>query len=283
MLMSSRVSSLFCRFGLGLALMSSGWAFAACPPAGAGEQVVFELVECLGNPDPKLRDEVGFGGLQKMLRGGKTDAATLQALRVRLLAILAEPADAAGFRQPFAALALSEVARVDRLQPFLSAGEREQLVQAAARYLAGVRDYRGFDEREGWRHGVAHGADLMLQLSLNPRLDRPLAEAMLAAIAQQVVPAGDHFYRYGESERLMAPVFYLARRGWLTAEDWERWFAPSLARLPKGGAQTQAGLAARHNLGAFVSALYLSVRESGNAEVEQAMLPALKKAAKALD
>ena len=30
-----------------------------------------------------------------------------------------------------------------------------------------VRDYRGFDAKQGWRHGVAHGADLLLQLSRN--------------------------------------------------------------------------------------------------------------------
>ena len=27
---------------------------------------------------------------------------------------------------------------------------------AAAAYLSGVRDYRGYDETAGWRHGVAH-------------------------------------------------------------------------------------------------------------------------------
>lgn len=52
-----------------------------------------------------------------------------------------------------------------------------------------MRDLRGFDAVQGWRHGVAHGADLLLQLALNPALRRVQAEALLAAIASQVLPA----------------------------------------------------------------------------------------------
>ena len=48
----------------------------------------------------------------------------------------------------------------------------QQAVDAAARYLQSVRDYRGFDEREGWRHGVAHGSDLIWQLAVNPRTSK---------------------------------------------------------------------------------------------------------------
>jgi hypothetical protein len=49
-----------------------------------------------------------------------------------------------------------------------------------------VSDYRGFDDKEGWRHGVAHGSDWLMQLALNPALDRGQLDQMLAAIATQV-------------------------------------------------------------------------------------------------
>ena len=35
----------------------------------------------------------------------------------------------------------------------------------------GREAHHGYDEREGWRHGVAHGADLLLQLSMDKRVD----------------------------------------------------------------------------------------------------------------
>ena len=105
-------------------------------------------------------------------------------------------------------------------------------------------DYRGFDASEGWRHGVAHGADLLLQLSLNLALDRAQLDAILAAIASQVMPATGHFYIYGEGDRLMAPVFYIGRRGALSTAEWSEWFARLSARRPKAG-RGDAGLARR--------------------------------------
>ena len=144
--------------------------------------------------------------------------------------------------------------------------ERAALVAQAARYLAGVRDYRGFDARDGSRHGVAHGADLALQLSLNPALDQPMGEALLSANASQVLPSGEHAWRFGEAERLMAPVFHLGRRTWWTPVEWQTWFDGLLARRAPLAVPTPLGLAQRHNLVAFLSALYVTLLESTDAE-----------------
>ena len=73
--------------------------------------------------------------------------------------------DAAGLAQPFAAMVLVEVARADRIDQHLSAVERTELVQAGSDYLSSVRDYRGYVQKEGWRHAVAHAADLMMCLT----------------------------------------------------------------------------------------------------------------------
>src|SRR5258705_220852 len=78
--------------------------------------------------------------------------------------------------------------------------------------LLGVTDRRGFDATQGWRHGVAHGADLLLQLGLNPALSAAQLDAIVQAIASQVAPAGEHFYVYGEPERLARPIAYIAKR-----------------------------------------------------------------------
>lgn len=242
-----------------------------------------ELLPCLGDPDPTVRDGLAFEGLQAWMRAGRIAPATVQTMRQRLLADLATP-DPRGFRPPFAALVLAEVARIDRLRPYLSAEERADLVARTAAYLMGVRDYRGFDPVEGWRHGVAHGADLALQLALNPQLTREQGEALLTAIASQVVAADAHAYRHGEPERLMAPAFYLARRGWWSAEDWERWFLGVGARVPKASMfQSLAGQAGRHNLTAFFSAVYVQAREGPDRAVEAVWLPGVRKAMRGMD
>lgn len=226
------------------------------------QALALQAVACLSSPDPVERDELAFESLQAWLRADQLDSATVQTLRSRLTAQLTAP-DPQGFSRPFAALVLADVARMDRIKPYLSAEQRGELVGAATGYLRNVRDYRGFDEEEGWRHGVAHAADIMLQLSLNPALGRAEHEQILSAIASQVAPAGEHFYRYGEGERLMAPVFYLSRAKTMTCADWDGWFARLAAPPAPGTAGTrQAALARTHNLNAFLQPLYVNIGES---------------------
>lgn len=284
------------------AAMSS--SIAACPPAGASKEsllaskqagwsvaddarrqrLALELLDCLGNADPVLRDDLAFDALSRWMRGRQLTPATMQSVRLALLPRI-EPAarDAAGFGAPFAALALAEIARADRLQPFLSTDQRDRLVRAGAAYLSSVRDYRGFDAHDGWRHGVAHGADLMLQLALNPAIARDEVDAILAAVASQVIAADAHFYVYGEGDRLMAPVYYIGRRALLSADEWNAWFLALTSRRQKPAAPTQASLAATHDLAAFLLPLYAALKESGDAQMQARMLPAVAAALKTLD
>lgn len=274
-------------------------AGAACPPGGMQrsellalkaakwqvaddarrQQLALGMADCLADPDPVLRDEIGFEALSAWMRGEQLATATVQSLRTTLLPRLAA-ADPQGVSRPFAALALAEVARVDRRKPYLSPAQRQALVAAAAAYLSGVRDYRGYDEQAGWRHGVAHGADLMLQLALNPALGKAEHEAILAAIASQVLPA--HFYIYGEGERLMAPVFYLARRDTLTAAEWEAWLTRLVATRKPILPMSQAALAQAHNLKLFLYPLFASLSQSQDAAQRERLLPAVTKALKSL-
>jgi len=286
-----------------LCLLGCGVAGASCPPGtttklalqvlkqvewkvagdNARQALALALLDCLASPDPELRDGIAFDAISRWARAKALTPATLQTIRTTLLPRLRPDADSNGFAQPFAALTLAEVARADRVQPFFSDAERGELVDAATTYLTTLSDYRGFDASEGWRHGVAHGADLLLQLSLNLALDRAQLDAILAAVASQVMPANGHFYIYGESERLMAPVFYIGRRGTLTAADWSAWFGALANRRAPATPPTQASLAASHDLAAFLLSLYASLRESGSAEMQAQMLPAVVAAIKTLD
>ena len=287
----------------GLATLSSQ---AACPPEGqslAGLQALraarwqgptpeadaarpalaLALLDCLANPDPVWRDEIAFEALQAWMRSRVLDQATVRQVQQRVSAILATPPDAAGFAQPFASLLLAEVARVDRLQPFLQPAERDALLRQSAAYLQGVRDYRAFDARQGWRHGVAHGADGLLQWSLNPALGRDQADVLLAAIARQVAPADGHAWQHGEPDRLMAPVFYLARRPLLSAADWQGWFDALLAGRAPATPVNAVALAQRHNLGMFLNSLYVAVAESTDAALRERLMPGLRQAIKRLE
>jgi hypothetical protein len=277
-------------------LLATANAGASCPANGPAlkaakwevqedakrQLLALGMLDCLASPDPEQRDGIGFEAIQWWARNDKLDTATLQAMRTTLLARLGT-SDPQGFAQPFAALALAEVARGDRRKPFLSDAERKAMVATATTWLAAVRDYRGYDEKEGWRHGVAHGADLLLQLALNPALDKPDHEAILRAVGTQVNAANGHFYIYGEGERLMAPVFYLARRDLIAPAEWEAFFMRLVKFDGPMMPMKQATLARMHNVKGFLYPLYASLQESKDEAQRARLLPFVTKALKQLD
>jgi len=270
-------------------------ASAACPPAGqdraslqalkaanfaianaASRDALAEgLLDCLGDPDPVLRDGIAFEALSAWMRAGAFDPERLRSLRDALYTRL-DGDDGEGFRKPFAALVLSEVARTDRISPWMRGDERAAMVERASAYLESVRDYRGYDDDAGWRHGVAHGADWAMQLALDPALDRAQLQRLLAAVASQAMAADGHAYVFGEGERLARPVLYAARRGLLDDAAWKAWFAALVAKLgpPRADYGDAAWLARRHDLVQFLDAAWVGAAGSADPAIE-ALRPAI--------
>ncbi|GAA0863041.1 hypothetical protein GCM10009115_12130 [Sphingopyxis soli] len=230
------------------------------------------LAACLGDPDPAMRDGFAFTLWSEGLRGRHLSAAQMRRTLALLTEMAAVPEDAAGFRRPFAALALSEIARADRIEAWMTDAELHALARTGAAYLRGVTDYRGFVPGEGWRHGVAHGSDLALQLALNPRLARADADLLLGAIASQVAPAASPYYHHGESARLARPVLFLARRADIDDAAWAAWFKtlyPDSSARWKDVHTGDAGLAAVHNTTGFANAIYVSAAEAQDPQIKR--------------
>jgi Protein of unknown function (DUF2785) len=256
----------------------------ALTDAAARRSLALGLTGCLDDPNPRLRDGIAFEALSTWMRAGVLDRQTLGELRDRLMPMLANP-DAQGFRGPFAALVMAEVARTDRINAWLSTEERDALVEAAAKFLTGIQDYRAFSNAEGFRHGVAHGADFALQLALNPAVVRPQLDRLLVAIATQVAPRQIVSYHAGEPDRLARPVLFIAQRGLHTDDEWKAWFGQVLSPKPMAAwdaaFSTEAGLAKRHNVRAFLLSVYASASASENAGVRQ-LLPPIREGLKLL-
>lgn len=232
---------------------ATGFAIA---DAGQRDQRALALVDCLEDADPLLRDGIAFEALSAWMRGKQLDVGTLRSLEGKLLSQL-DGADAQGFRKPFAALVLSEVARTDRVEPWMTADERARMVVAAAAYLESVRDYRGYVDGEGWRHGVAHGSDWALQLALNKAVPPSQVMSLLSALGSQAMPVDGHAYAFGEPGRLARPVAYAVARGDLEPSAVDAWLgalATSLGPRPEGDRQA-LWWARRANLENFLHAL----------------------------
>jgi hypothetical protein len=277
-------------------------AFAACPPEGQTAEslqtlknakfaiddadghkaLATGLIACLGDPDPVIRDDIAYTGLMTWMRGGSFDADTLRGMRDALYAQL-DGDDGDGFRKPYTALVLSEVARTDRIKPWMTEDERAAMVEKASAYLESVTDYRGFIDKEGWRHGVAHGSDWLMQLALNPALTKEQADRMLAAIATQVVPDAAPAYVFGEGGRLARPVIDIAQHGFYSEKEWNAWFAQLPPKIgdPALAWNDAHWLARRHDLMAFLMSLYINADDSKDANIHF-LKPSIVEAVKAV-
>lgn len=261
------------------ALKSAGWQI---DDEAERHRFVLALADCNGVADPEIRDGIAFEATQYFLRKGLINNATLAQLSAKLQTQLEEP-DKWGFRRSFAALNLSEIARTDRVKAWMTPEQRAQTVTATVDYMRSVRDYRGFDKVGGYRHAVAHMADLMMQLALNPAVGKEDLARMRDAIAVQVAPASAS-YVTGEPERLARPILFMAQRGVFTDQEWTEWLAqfagPGALGSWDNAFQSEAGLARRHNVTAFLSAIYVNAQASGADAVKPlatGALAALKK------
>lgn len=220
-----------------------------------------DFASCLGHPSPFLRDQIGYEGLTAALRSGEVSQSARRDLMTDLSANL-NAKDEAGFLAPFSALGLAELVRTDRIEAFLTPEERTTLVDTAATYLAGVSDFRAYSDTEGWRHGVAHGADVAMQLALNPNIEAADLAKLRDAITAQITARSGHAFTFGEPERLARPILFMANRGVISDEAWSDWFKALANPAPMAewadAFQSEVDLARWHNLKAFARVLYVN-------------------------
>lgn len=226
-----------------------------------------DFASCLGHPDSFLRDKIGYEGLASALRAGGISEQTRRDL-ISALSDNLETSDDDGFLAPFSALGLSELARTDRIEPFLSTSERAELSQRTADYISQVSDYRAFSDNDGWRHGVAHGADIAMQLALNANLEAASLETLRVGIAQQISSRSGYAFTHGEPQRLARPIYFMATHEAFAQADWASWFDALADPAPMsnwGDAyQSEIDLARLHNLKSFARVLYINASLSEN-------------------
>jgi hypothetical protein len=231
------------------------------------------LVHCLGDPDPKLRDALAFEQLSAMMRAGELQAKTITDLKATLVAQLRRPATPV-ILASFSALTLSEIARTDRIKAWMTDVERQEMVDSAATFLSGISDYRAFNDKEGYVHAVAHGADFALQLALNPAVTKPQLDRLLAAIATQVAPKDPGVaYWAGEPDRLARAVVFIAQRKLHTDAEWNAWFTTVMDPKPLASWDvaftSESGIRRHHNARAFLLSVFATAVTSEDAGIRQ--------------
>lgn len=185
-------------------------------------EIMARLQACLAVIDPAVRDGIGYTGIATWLRKNPPATPLLLSLYERLSSDIESLSnDEAGVYLPFAVLAYSEVIRADRITPFLSPQERGRSLNIIGRYLDNLHDYRSFNDVEGWRHGLAHAADVLLQLALNPALTDAQLKQTGNIILAHISPPDAPAFTAGEPARLARAMAYTVLRQEVAVSFWQ--------------------------------------------------------------
>ena len=188
----------------------------AVPEGESADDLLRELAQYTGSPDPELRDDLAYEiAAAWIYRDGRASNDTLKFLLERWEANLkfhvGEQGGNSTLLRSFSTLNLSVLAALDLKKPFLDKNEFDRLLAATLEYLRAEKDLRALDSRVGWIHATAHTADLLKFLARNDRLQPADATRILDAIDEKLARVGEPF-THGEDERLARAVLSLVLR-----------------------------------------------------------------------
>lgn len=183
-------------------ILRDGCALPSYPPL---DELTVELTRMLGSPYGHERTDIAATILTTWLERGVYDDLLTglgDGMCLGLDTGLGDDGADTVFRRSYSALMLSAVVaretEIERLHPdaLLRWGDR------GIRWLVHERDLRGYIPGNGWAHAAAHGADLLLALSLSRHFREGELMVLLDAVADRLLEPTNHRLVHGEEERL---------------------------------------------------------------------------------
>ncbi len=225
-----------------------------------------ELVDMLGHPDPRWREDVAYPLLASWIAKGVYDD-VLKGLGEGLLpGLLYELGATDGvsiLRRSYSALLLAEVIGRDNHARLLTADTILRWGDRATSWYVRESDQRARLREFGWAHAVVHGADLLAAFARSRHLGRLELTVLLDVIADRALTETTYAWRHGEADHLSFAVMTVLHRGLVDASIVEPWLARLGAgvRLPRtrGHVNSDWPTPAAHNTSALLRALQLQL------------------------
>lgn len=230
------------------------------------DDATVELVEMLGHPNPRWRDDIAYPLLTTWVANGVYDDLLTglgDGIVPGLRFGLGHDGDLSVLRRSYSALMLAEIIGRDNNQHLMTAQSVLEWGDHATAWYVREQDHRGWIPEHGWANAIAHGADLLAALARSRHFGRLELTVLLDVIADRVLTPTSYIWRHGEEDRLAYAVMTLLHRNALDPGIVEPW----LARLGDGirPPRTRGHLAAEwpspsvRNTSSFLRALHLQL------------------------
>lgn len=243
----------------------------AVPEDRSLDDSTVELVEMLGHPSPRIREDLAYPILTAWIAGGTFDDLLTglgDGLVPGLGYGLGHDGDTSVLRRSFSALMLAEVARRDNEVERVAPASVLHWGDAATHWYVSELDHRGWIPELGWAQAIAHGADLLAALAGSRHFGPDELGVLLDVMSDRVLAPTPYIWRHGEDDRLAYAVMRVLHRNAVPAEAVEKW----LSRLGEGiqPPRTRGHIHAEwpspsvRNTSAFLRALHLQLALGGD-------------------
>ena len=198
------------------------------PPEEELPGLLQAMLDCIGSPDSQLRDDLIYGTFAVWISGDALPVDTLRMLCItvvddhHLFYRLGERHSDSVFTRSFSILLLPLILTAHRRSPFFEAAELKALKTKVLDYAYREEDRRGYVDKGGWAHAVAHCADTLDDLARCQELGATDLREILAAI-QYLITAPQEVYGHAEDERLSVATAGILERQLLPLSDWQSW------------------------------------------------------------
>ena len=232
------------------------------PHGAALNDLTTELVAMLGDPDPRVRDDIACSilttwtneGVYDDLLGGLGDG-LLHGLRSGL----GENGTPSVLRRSLSAMVLAGVVRRDNGVQVLPATTILTWADRAVTWLLAERDLRDWVPEVGWVQSVAYGADLIAALVASRYFSRDELTVLLDVIAERLLTDTDYRLVSGECDRLAYATMSLLHRNLITVDALETWLERIASTWARPLEMGQRETAVRANCIAYARALHLQL------------------------
>lgn len=144
--------------------------FTESTPTTIHHRVLDFMLENIGNSNPYVRDEIIYRAWCYLFDKGRIDIRQKR----KILSFLLDEKYLSSYdfdnsqdlvlRRSFTALLLVILLEDERKNCWMTADNYQRIMQESFSWLLEEQDYRGFDEKLGWIHAFAHGADLLVEI-----------------------------------------------------------------------------------------------------------------------
>lgn len=230
------------------------------------DTLTIELVAMLGDPDPRVRDDLAFSVLDTWITEGVYDdllAGLGDGLVHGLRDRIGEVGTTSVLRRSLSAVALASVIARDNVTHGLHPSVILTWADRAVSWFLGERDLRTEVPDAGWSSPISHGADLIGALTASRYLGSDELTVLLDVISERLTMPTEFWFSTAEADRLAFATMSLLHRDLVPVEQLEAWIE-RLGRTWLGASSGQAPgppteTAAQSNTMSFVRALHLQL------------------------